>query len=102
MFCVQRGANVALLATSWNPNPSLPGTIGEAWERCRAVRHDEDCVIGVRCDITNGGEVDYALNQITKKWGRIVSFFQLSYVLYGQLVFYFSGCRDKQRFDALA
>ena len=72
-------SRVALLATSWNPNPSLPGTIGEAWERCRAVRHDEDCVIGVRCDITNGGEVDYALNQITKKWGRIVSFFQLSY-----------------------
>ena len=51
------------------------------------MRHDEDCVIGVRCEITNGGEVDYALNQITKKWGRIVSFFQLSYVLYGQLVF---------------
>ena len=67
----QRGANVALLATSWTPNSTLPGTIGEAWERCRKVRKDEDCVIGVRCDITDPGQVDFALNQIVKKWGRV-------------------------------
>lgn len=67
----QRGANVALLATSWTPNSALPGTIGEAWERCRKVREDDDCVIGVRCDITDPGQVDFALNQVVKKWGRI-------------------------------
>ena len=67
----QRGANVALLATSWTPNSALPGTIGEAYERCRLVRQDDDCVIGVRCDITDPGQVDFALNQIVQKWGRV-------------------------------
>ena len=67
----QRGANVALLATSWTPNSALPGTIGEAYERCRRVRQDDDCVIGVRCDITDPAQVDFALNQIVRKWGRV-------------------------------
>ena len=69
----QRGANVALLANVLDAQLGPPGTIGEAWERCRKVREDDDCVIGVRCDITDPGQVDFALNQVVKKWGRTTS-----------------------------
>lgn len=66
--CAREGANVAILAKTTTPHPTLPGTIYTAQEECK--RLGGDC-LAIPCDLRFPEQIESAVHQIYSRFGHI-------------------------------
>jgi len=63
---------IAILAKTTEPHPTLPGTIYTAAKEIEQVNGGHShCVLPIVCDIRSEEQVQSAIDQVVKQWGRI-------------------------------
>ncbi|KAL9645462.1 hypothetical protein ABK040_002658 [Willaertia magna] len=67
----QEGANIAILAKTADPHPSLPGTIYTAVEEINKIIGTKDKTLPIQCDIRFEEQVQNAIEKVVEKFGGI-------------------------------